>query len=162
MFRRHPLLSVVTFAYLGFVGWVTLSPQLPFGDGTDGFVWTVLDFLDRFPGTRWIDYSDIEFGTNIAMFVPIGMFFVLLLGRGKWWLAMFLGFALSVAIELAQLFFFTSRVADVRDVVSNTSGAVLGAIVVLILTAAKARELRRARRAKARLESGARHPLLQR
>jgi VanZ family protein len=162
MFRRHPLLSVVTFAYLGFVGWVTLSPQLPLGDGTDGFVWTVLDFLDRFKGTRWVDYSDIEFVTNIGMFVPIGMFFVLLLGRGKWWLAMFLGFALSVAIELAQLLFFTSRVADVRDVVSNTSGAVLGAIVVLILTAAKARELRRAKRAEARLESAGRHPLLQR
>ncbi len=148
MFRRHPLLSVVTFAYLGFVGWVTLSPQLPLGDGTDGFVWTVLSLLDRLPGTRWIDYADVEFAANIAMFFPVGMFFVLLLGRGKWWLAMLLGFALSVAIELAQLFVFTTRVADIRDVASNSSGAVVGALTVLILTAAKARELKRAARAR--------------
>ncbi len=159
MFRRHPLLTVVTFAYLAFVGWVTLSPQLALGDGTDGFVWSVLSVLDRIPGTRWIDYADVEFAANIAMFFPVGMFFVLLLGRGKWWLAMLLGFALSVAIELAQLFVFTTRVADIRDVTSNTSGAVLGALAVLILTAAKARELKRAARA-AQVEQRA--PVLQR
>ena len=156
MFRRHPLLSVVTFAYLGFVGWLTLSPQLPVGDGTDGFVWTVLSVLERIPGTRWIDYADVEFAANIAMFFPVGMFFVLLLGRGKWWMAMLLGFALSVAIELAQLLVFTPRVADIRDVWSNSSGAVLGALTVLILTAAKARELRREARARRAAE---RHPV---
>ncbi|HEY8589065.1 MAG TPA: VanZ family protein, partial [Naasia sp.] len=90
MFRRHPLLSVVTFVYLGFVGWVTLSPQLPLGDGTDGFVWNVLAVLDGIPGARWINYADVEFALNIGMFFPVGMFFVLLLGRGKWWLAMLL------------------------------------------------------------------------
>jgi glycopeptide antibiotics resistance protein len=159
MFRRHPLLSVVTFAYLGFVGWLTLSPQLPLGEGTDGFVWTVLDVLDRVPGTRWIDYADVEFAANIVMFFPIGMFFVLLLGRGKWWAAILLGFALSVAIELAQLLVFTTRVADIRDVESNTTGAVLGALAVLILTAGKARELRRQERAR---QSAERRVVLQR
>lgn len=160
MFRRHPILSVVTFAYLAFVGWVTLSPQLPLGDGTDGFVWTVLSMLDRVPGTRWIDYADVEFAANIAMFFPVGMFFVLLIGRGKWWLAMLLGFALSVAIEVAQLFIFTTRVADIRDVASNSWGAVLGALAVFILTAAKARELKRAQRAQRQAEHRA--PVLQR
>lgn len=156
MFRRHPLLSVVTLVYLGFVGWITLSPELPLGDGTDGLVWTILDFLDNVPGTTWIDYADVEFVANMAMFAPIGMFFVLLLGRGRWWLAMLLAFALSCAIEVAQLFFFTSRVADVRDIVSNTSGAVIGAIAVLIITAGKARRIARERA----LES--RHPVLSR
>lgn len=143
MFRRHPLLSLVTFAYLGFVGWVTLSPQLPFGDGTDGFVWNILAVLDGIPGTRWINYADVEFVTNIGMFFPVGMFFVLLLGRGKWWLAMLVGFGISVFIELAQLLVFTTRVADTRDVLSNSVGAILGALAVLVLTAAKARQLRR-------------------
>jgi glycopeptide antibiotics resistance protein len=77
------------------------------------------------------------------------MFFVLLFGRRRWWLAMLLPFVLSVAIELAQLFFFTTRVADVRDVVSNTSGALIGAIVVLIVTTPKARRIRRAEAAAA-------------
>ncbi|MCU1571329.1 MAG: VanZ family protein [Naasia sp.] len=159
MFRRHPLLTVVTFAYLGFVGWVTLSPELPLGDGTDGFVRTVLDVLNRLPGTHWIDYADVEFAANIAMFFPIGMFFVLLLGRGRWWLAMLLGIGLSLVIEVAQYLFFPSRVADARDVLSNSIGAVLGAIGVLILTAAKARELRRAARAR---QVDRRRPVLQR
>jgi len=154
MFRRHPVLSLVTLAYLGFVGWITLTPQLPLADGTDGLVWAILDVIDGFPGARWIDYADVEFVANMAMFAPIGMFFVLLFGRGRWWLAMLLAFSLSCAIELAQLLFFPTRVADVRDIVSNTSGAVVGAIVVLIMTAGKARELAR-RRA---IES--RHPVL--
>jgi glycopeptide antibiotics resistance protein len=154
MFRRHPLLSVVTLAYLGFVGWLTLTPQPPLGGGADGFVWTALDLLDRLPATRWIDYAAVEFGANIAMFVPVGMFFVLLLGRGKWWVAILLGFALSVAIELAQLFFVTTRVADIRDVWSNSIGAVLGALAVLILTAGKARQLRREARARRAAEQG--------
>lgn len=149
MFFRHPLLSLVTIAYLAFVGWLTLSPELPLGEGTDGFVWRILDFLDTLPGTRWLDYADVEFLANVAMFAPIGMFFVLLFGRGRWWAAMLLSFVLSCAIELAQLFFFTSRVADVRDIVSNTLGAVLGALLVLIITAPKARRIARARRAEA-------------
>lgn len=149
MFRRHPVLSLVTGVYLAFVAWITLSPQLPTGDGTDGLVWTILNALDRIPGTRWIDYADVEFIANMAMFAPIGMFFVLLFGRRRWWLAMLLPFVLSVGIELAQLFFFTTRVADVRDVVSNTSGALIGAILVLIVTTPKARRIRRAEAAAA-------------
>ncbi|MET0591018.1 MAG: VanZ family protein, partial [Naasia sp.] len=145
MFRRHPLLSLVTLAYLGFVAWFTLSPQLPIGDGTDGLVWAILDVLDRLPGTRWIDYADVEFGANIAMFAPIGMFFVLLFGRGRWWLAMLLPFILSCAIELAQLLVFTTRVADLRDVLSNTVGAVVGALFILIVTTPKARRIAHAR-----------------
>ncbi|MFD1712938.1 VanZ family protein [Amnibacterium flavum] len=154
MFRRHPLLSLVTLAYLGFVGWLTLSPQLPLGEGTDGFVWRVLDVLDTIPGTRWIDYSDVEFGANVAMFAPIGMFLVLLFGRGRWWLAILLSFALSSIIELAQLLIFTTRVADVRDLVSNSIGGIVGTLLVIAITAPKARRIARARAAESR------HPVL--
>ncbi len=150
MFRRHPVLSLVTGVYLAFVAWITLSPQLPMGDGTDGIVWTILNALDRVPGTRWIDYADVEFIANMAMFAPIGMFFVLLFGRGRWWLAMLLPFILSCAIELAQLLVFTTRVADLRDVLSNTVGAVVGALFILIVTTPKARRIAHARAAAAR------------
>jgi glycopeptide antibiotics resistance protein len=164
MFRRHPLLSIVTVLYLGFVGWLTLSPQLPLGTGTNGFVWQVLRALDGVPGTRWIDYSDVEFGANVLMFAPIGMFFVLLLGRGKWWLAILLGVGLSCLIELAQLLFFTTRVADTRDIISNSSGATAGALLVLILTAGKARQLRNEARARRNvaIRSSDRQPAYQR
>jgi glycopeptide antibiotics resistance protein len=144
MFRRHPLISVVTFAYLAFVGYITLTPE-PIDEGTDSFIWQVLRLLGHHRATDWVTYAGVEFWANVGMFLPIGMFFLLLLGRGRWWLAMLLGFLLSVGIETTQYFFFPSRVADVRDVISNTTGAVIGVVVVLVLTAAKARELRRRR-----------------
>ena len=121
-----------------------LTPE-PIDEGTDSFIWQVLRVLGHHRATDWITYSGVEFWANVGMFLPIGMFFLLLLGRGKWWLAMGLGFLLSVGIETAQYFFFPTRVADIRDIISNTTGAVIGVVVVLILTAAKARELRRSR-----------------
>ena len=37
MFRRHPYLSLTTFAYLGFVAWITLGPQ-PFDDNDNALM----------------------------------------------------------------------------------------------------------------------------
>ena len=143
MFRRHPLLSVFTIAYLGIVGWVTLGPQ-PLDNKAEGVLYEVLRFFGRHASTDWITYDRVEFTANIAMFFPIGLFLLLLFGRRQWWLAIVVGFVLTVSIETAQLF-IPGRVSDVRDVVSNTIGATLGVLVGLALTAAKARRLRKAR-----------------
>ncbi len=79
------------------------------------------------------------------MFVPVGMFLVLLLGRSRWWLAIALGVGLSALIETAQAFLPT-RVSDVRDIVHNGLGALVGVVVVLILTARSENARRRALR----------------
>jgi glycopeptide antibiotics resistance protein len=139
MLHRHPVLGLVTLAYLAFVGWLTLGPQ-PFDD-PDGLLFSALAFFGRHEETSWITYNGLEFTANIGMFLPIGLFLVLLFGRRLWWLAMSLGFGLTVVIETAQLF-LPSRVSDPRDIVANTCGAVLGVIVGLVLTARKARALR--------------------
>lgn len=140
MFHRHPVLSLFTLAYLAFVGWVTLGPQ-PIDEDSNGFIFRALDFFDSHSATAWISYNDLEFAANIAMFFPIGLFLLLLFGRRLWWLAMSLGFGLTVAIELAQVFIPT-RVSDPRDIVANTCGAVLGVLIGLALTARKARSIR--------------------
>lgn len=147
MLHRHPILGFFTLAYLAFVGWVTLGPQ-PLDDNSNGLLFRLLGFFDRHEATSWITYNGIEFTANIGMFLPIGLFLVLLFGRKLWWFAMALGFGITVAIETAQLFLPT-RVSDPRDIVANTAGAVIGVLVGLVLTARKARELRlaRARRA---------------
>jgi VanZ family protein len=49
-------------------------------------------------------------------------------------------------IESAQ-FFIPGRVSDVRDIVSNSVGAIVGVLVGLVLTAPKARRLKLAARA---------------
>ncbi|MEA9986764.1 MULTISPECIES: VanZ family protein [Subtercola] len=143
MFRRHPVLSAITLAYLGVVAWVTLGPQ-PLDDKAQGLLYQVLRVFSRHTPTEWITYDRVEFIANIAMFVPVGLFLLLLFGRRQWWLAILVGFLMTVSIETAQLF-LPGRVSDVRDVVSNTSGATVGVLVGLVLTASKARRLRRAR-----------------
>jgi glycopeptide antibiotics resistance protein len=139
MFLRHPLLSLATLAYLGFVGWITLGPQ-PFS-GTNSIVFRILDVVDAYAPTSWVTYAGLEFTGNVLMFLPIGLFFLLLVGRRRWWLAMLFGVLLTIGIESAQLF-LPGRVTDPRDIVANSAGALLGVLVALVLTAAKARRPR--------------------
>ncbi|MGK9146843.1 VanZ family protein [Plantibacter flavus] len=142
MFRRHPVLSSLTVAYLALVGFVTLAPR-PFDGSTESFVYRVLGVLERSDATSWITYDRLEFGANIAMFVPIGVFFLLLLGRSRWWLAVLFAAALTVGIEAAQLM-IPGRVSDPRDLIANSTGAVGGVITGLVLTAGRARRLQTA------------------
>ncbi len=141
MFRRHPLLSVVTFVYLGIVGWLTLGPQ-PLDDEPNGVLFRLLDVLGRYRATEWVTYNGIEFAANIAMFVPIGLFFLLLLGRSSWFTAILAGVGLTFAIETVQMF-LPARVSDPRDLLSNSIGALIGVVAALVITTPKARQLKR-------------------
>ncbi|PPF76833.1 VanZ family protein [Subtercola sp. Z020] len=153
MFRRHPVLTALTLAYLGLVAWITLGPQ-PLDDRAEGLLYRALRVFGRHASTDWITYDRVEFAANVAMFLPIGVFLLLLLGRRQWWLAIILGFLMTVGIEVAQLA-LPGRVSDVRDVVSNTTGATLGVLLALVLTAGKARRIRRAEaRSRARAVTG--------
>ncbi|MFM9876227.1 MAG: VanZ family protein [Rhodoglobus sp.] len=131
MFLRHPILSAVTLGYLALVGWVTLSPQSSLQRGS--LLWRILELLEPVPGTQWLTFSRLEFLANIAMFVPIGLFLVLLLGRSRWWLAILLAVALTFAIEAAQQF-VVGRVSDPRDLLANSLGAIIGTVIALAVT----------------------------
>ena len=146
MFRRHPVLTVVTFAYLGLVGVLTLAPMSE--HGRDSIIWRLVKVFERHEVTRWLDFATVEFLANVAMFVPLGLFFVLLLGRGRWWLAILFGVALTVGIEFVQQF-LPSRVSDPRDLMANSIGATLGVLVAIVMTAAKARRIKAQRRGRA-------------
>lgn len=140
MFRRHPLLGLATVVYLAVVGWITLGPQ-PINTGNGYWLWRVLRFFSSHETTRWLTYDRVEFLANVAMFVPIGVFFVLLFGRRLWFVSVISGVMLTVAIEVAQQF-IPGRVSDVRDLVANSLGTVVGVLAALVLTQAKARRLR--------------------
>ncbi|TQL47380.1 VanZ like protein [Homoserinimonas aerilata] len=142
MLRRHPVLSLATFGYLAVIGWVTLGPQPLDGDGRR-FLWTAIRWLQDRAATEWVTYDGVEFTANVLMFVPIGLMLVLLLGRGRWWLAVLLAVVLTVGIETTQLF-LRDRVPDARDLVANSIGGFVGVLAALVLTWPKARALRRA------------------
>ncbi|MGO4689433.1 VanZ family protein [Glaciibacter sp. 2TAF33] len=145
MLHRHPVLSLVSLAYLAFVGWVTLGPQ-PFDNSNNGWLLRALAFFSRHDATDWVTYGRVEFIANIGMFVPIGAFLVLLFGRRLWWLAIVIGIMLTCSIEFAQLFLPT-RYPDVRDLVANTAGAAIGVLFALVITAVQLGRRRPVRRA---------------
>lgn len=132
MFHRHPFLSIVTGAYLVFVGWLTLTPQSQHYDEA-AFVQRVLDALHRRGYAESIDFNRFEFLANIALFVPVGVFLLLLFGAGGWWLAIATASAMTIGIESLQTQ-IPGRVPSDRDLFANGLGAVIGVGVALVLT----------------------------
>jgi glycopeptide antibiotics resistance protein len=148
MFHRHPFLSLLSFAYLGFLGWVTLTPS---SDQVDfsALGARLLARLERYPDfeplTSRLTIDRLEFLANVGLFVPVGVFLLLLFGSGFWWVAIGVGLALTSVIENAQRS-IPGRVPDPRDVVANTAGTVIGVLVALVLTLPAALRRRRVRR----------------
>jgi glycopeptide antibiotics resistance protein len=132
MFHRHPFLSLVTGGYLVFVAWLTLTPE-PIGPDQQQFIQRVLDGLHRRGYAETLDYDQLEFLANIALFVPIGVFLLLLFGAGGWWLAAIGSFAMTAVIETLQRQ-IPGRVSDDRDVLANGIGALIGIAIALVLT----------------------------
>ncbi|CAN5199684.1 hypothetical protein BH11ACT3_BH11ACT3_13130 [soil metagenome] len=77
-----------------------------------------------------MNYDFADFVANIVFFVPVGLIAALLLSRRLWWLAIPLGVSLSICIELGQLLFLPGRDASVTDVLANSTGTVIGAVIV--------------------------------
>ncbi|MBK4347577.1 VanZ family protein [Lacisediminihabitans changchengi] len=142
MLRRHPLLALFTIGYLGVVGWVTLGPQ-PLDAAGNRALFRLLRFFGSHESTEWITYDRVQFIANIGMFVPIGLLFLLVLGRRRWWLAIAAGVLATVAIELAQRG-IPGRVSDPNDVLANSLGTAIGVIAALVITTPAAIRDRRA------------------
>ena len=127
--NRRPL-RFVALAYAAVVLWVTVGPA-PWrtsGHQLDGGIlnpdaWTAQ--------VTWTTGYLSEMAFNVALFVPVGLLAALLIPRRKWPLALVAGFAFTTLIELVQVPEL-DRVSDPRDLVMNTSGAVLGVLLVLV------------------------------
>ncbi|WP_248580567.1 VanZ family protein [Nocardioides sp. InS609-2] len=132
MLHRHPFLSLLTGGYLVFVGWLTLTPQ-PIGPDQQDLVVRLLDALHRRGYAASIDYDRLEFLANIGLFVPVGMFLLLLFGIRWWWVAAVVAFLLTAFIESAQRG-IPGRVPDGRDLLANTVGGLIGVFVATLLT----------------------------
>ena len=136
MLHRHPFLGLLTLLYAVFVGLVTLTPG---SDTPDyyGFATRVLARLQRYPELDPLTYrlsvERIEFLANIGLFVPLGMFVLLLVGTRLWWVALAGGIVVTSMIEAVQKE-IPGRVSDPRDVAANTIGMFLGIFLAIVLT----------------------------
>lgn len=126
------VLAILSAGYLWAVAWVTLRAR-PYGSDIASALDRLLAWFAERESTAWITFDRVEFAANVAMFVPLGIFAVLWFGVRGWWTAPVLGFLTSGAIEVAQAVFLDSRVSDARDLLSNTLGAVVGMLLMLLL-----------------------------
>jgi glycopeptide antibiotics resistance protein len=129
---RVRLVSLVLAAYVGLVAVITLTPthfDRPFGPYID----KLLVKLHEHGLPQWFGYGDVQFLANVAMFLPLGFLAALLLPRKAWWVLLFLGTAFSSAIEFAQSLYLPARYSDPLDVVANSLGALVGAVIAITL-----------------------------
>lgn len=113
---------------LGLIVW------LPAGDAAQvtGAVGWAADTVALWGVPRAAAAVVFEFVANIALFVPFGVLVVAAWPRLGAWRVVLLGAALSVVIELVQLG-LPSRVSTVSDVIANSAGAMLGAVMWVTL-----------------------------
>lgn len=126
--RRRPVLLALTVVYLLAVAAITLTPQ-PADAPQSHIIRDAIAALARLPLFGWVTYDGVEFTANIAMFLPMGVLLTLLLDLRRWWLVLLIGVAATCSIELAQSAMPT-RVSDVRDIVANALGTLIGIGIV--------------------------------
>ena len=127
--RWAPRLMLV---YLVALALIAFWPAPVDRDAHDALL-AVIDWLQERGAPGWVRYSLVEFAANVVLFVPVGLFVMILAGPRGWWLAVLTGFAASCTIELGQLIFLPDRFATLSDVLANTIGATLGAVIGLLL-----------------------------
>ena len=131
MFRVR-FVSILTAIYVAFVLAVTLNPHTV-DQGLDGYLDKVLDHLHSHGVPDFVDYAFVEFTANIGFFVPVGFLLGLLVTLRFWWFPTIGGFALSAAVETCQKLFLPGRVASLQDVLANTTGAIAGSVVAVLV-----------------------------
>ncbi|CAN5303071.1 hypothetical protein BH11ACT5_BH11ACT5_06400 [soil metagenome] len=124
------ILAAALAVYTAFVLVVTLSPRMPGTSFAAEFVNSVLGWFHERGLLIGMEYLDVEFLANVGMFVPLGVLVLLLMRR--WWM-LFAGTAFSAFIETYQALFLPGRYPELRDVLSNSIGFLLGAGVAYVL-----------------------------
>ena len=118
------LLAVYGVVVILIVAW-----PVPVDKDAHGFILKVLRLLHERDVLMFLGYTQIEFIANVAMFVPLGLLVGVLFGRHHWGWAVGVGFAASSAIEVGQFVLLPGRYGTIDDVIANTLGALVGALL---------------------------------
>ena len=125
------VLIVLMIGYVAFVCVVTMSVRTV-DDRVPGLIAAILSWGGRYRDAVWFSYTTLEKTANVGMFVPVGLLVALQFGR--WWAGLVFGLAFSLLIEGIQATLLAAtRTASVSDVVTNTIGAGIGALIAAVL-----------------------------
>jgi glycopeptide antibiotics resistance protein len=89
-----------------------------------------LKFIHAHGIPAWVNYKLVEASANVLLFIPLGVVAALGYPKRSWWQIGTFGLIVSGCIELGQLFFLNNRFASALDIVTNTGGALIGALLV--------------------------------
>ena len=138
--RNPRVLRIVLGAYVALLAVVGFFPS-PVDRPIDAPLSRIIQWCGQH-GLGFITYARVEFGANIALFVPLGMLLALLFGPRRWWRAPVICFVATVIIELGQGALLPQRVTSIGDVIANTIGGILGTLVAVAIIATAARNRR--------------------
>lgn len=106
----------------------------PVDKPVSGELSAVLHFLHVHGVPSWFNYTFVEAAANLVLFVPVGFVSRLAFPEKHWWQIGAFGLLISSCIELGQLLFLHDRFASPSDIVTNTSGAVIGGLLAALGT----------------------------
>jgi glycopeptide antibiotics resistance protein len=93
----------------------------------------VLRFLHARGIPAWFNHQFVEASANVVLFIPFGAVAALAYPKKQLWQLGILGLSVSSCIELSQLLFLHNRFASALDLVTNTGGAVIGALLASLV-----------------------------
>ena len=123
---------VLLLVCLAVVLLIVLEPGRPAAVAQDGLA----SWFDRLHAAGlwwWISYGLVEFTANVVMFLPLGVLGSLARPPGGGRTVVLLAAALSGTVELVQATMLPDRTGDLRDVASNTLGALVGVLAVALV-----------------------------
>lgn len=146
--RAHGWLAAAAAAYAAALSVVLFWPVHVDGDGGlirfDG----LLGWLGSIGISAAVRYPLVESVANSVLFLPFGL--LVALAAERWHPALrvimagLLALGFSIAAETVQGQFLPDRTVDPRDVVANTAGAVIGALVAVLVPVLARRAKQRA------------------
>lgn len=131
LLQNHRLWRAVLVAMLIPLALVAYWPS-PVDEPVSGQLTAVLNFLHGHGIPGWLNYQFVEAAANVVLFVPVGFVGSLAFPEKRWWQIGAFGLLVSGCIELGQLLFLHDRFASLSDIVTNTSGAVIGALLAAL------------------------------
>ena len=133
MTRKNKIITFILFIiYILLLTWIVIFKTMPYLTHMSARSLN----LEPFKGTAVYHgrYDYKELVGNILIFVPLGMYISVVVRKFNLVAAFVAGFTLSLIYETVQ-YELICGAADVTDVLMNTLGALIGAILYLILKA---------------------------
>ncbi|MDR6790949.1 VanZ family protein [Pseudarthrobacter oxydans] len=124
-YRRWRLVLIAMLVPLAFIAFWPSPVDQP----VQGQLAAVFKFLHRHGIPTWFNYRFVEASANVALFVPVGVVSSFAFPSWPWWRIGAFGLLISGCMELGQLLFLHGRFPSTVDLVTNTSGAVIGALL---------------------------------